>query len=151
MPRCTCNNCVRCAGVPEWDARVTTMLSVWRGHWLWDHQTRIPHSLVGPTSQQNHASVWAPPFCWVFETVGPRPTQLQILDLKFFIPNWALWGLLFGPVGPTERNGWEWSSSREILKFFMSVSNTKSWHICPWVGLCFVTFVYGNTVILMIM
>ena len=99
MPRCTCNNCVRCAGVPERDARVTTMLSVWRGHWLWDHQTRIPHSLVGPTSQQNHASVWAPPFCWVFETVGPRPTQLQILDLKFFIPNWALWGLLFGPVG----------------------------------------------------
>ena len=86
MPRCTCNNCVRCAGVPEWDARVTTMLSVWRGHWLWDHQTR---TLVGPTSQQNHASVWALPFCWVFEMWVPG-----LLSSKYWI-----WNFLF-PIGP---------------------------------------------------
>lgn len=55
-----------------------------------------PPSLVGPTSQQDDASAWALPFFCVFETVGPWPTQLQILDLNFFyfFPNFLF------PIGP---------------------------------------------------
>ena len=140
MPRCTCNNCVCCAGVLNGTHVWWAMLSVWHGHLLWDHQTRTPHSLVGPTFL---LGFWD---CGSLAYSAPN-IGFEIFFPNFFIPNWALWGLLFGPVGPTESNGWEWSSSREILECFLSVSHTRSWHICPWVGLYFGTFVYGNKIL----
>ena len=60
MPRCTCNNCVCCAGVPEWDARVMSNAERVTRTFAMGPPDKDPPFLSGPYLFVGFLSLWVP-------------------------------------------------------------------------------------------
>ena len=135
MPRCTCNNCVCCAGVLNGTHVWWAMLSVWHGHLLWDHQTRTPHSLVGPT------------FLLGFWDCGSLAYSAPNIGFEIFFPNFLF---PIGPCGPTVwACGAYWEQRLRVVQFerdlevffeckphqkltYLSLGWFVFWNFCLW-------------------